>query len=127
MGWRRVIYTALVPASQAWASDKGSIPFRPDDVGLGVQAGLAYGGVVLMLALAVAGMILLRKRLSARLPGAPVAGAGLRSISSLRLPQQTLLHVVAYRDREILFAQSGDKLLQLGEFARGADGTDRGA
>ncbi len=127
MGWRNVSYLALAPvlANHARASDS-AIPYRADDAGLGMQAGLAYGAVVLVLALAVVGMILLRKRLAGRLPGAFTAGAGLRSVASLRLPQQTLVHVVAYRDREFLFAQSGTKLLPLGEFATDADNTDRG-
>lgn len=124
MGWRSALWMGLVFVGAASAAD-GDIPYRQDDASLGMQAGLAYGAVVLLLALAVGGMVMLRKRLSARLPGALAAGAGLRSLASLRLPQQTLVHVVAYRDREIMFAQSGDKLLQLGEFVRGVDSTDR--
>jgi hypothetical protein len=128
MGWRSLAFLTLAPVfvNHARASDS-NIPYRADDAGLGMQAGLAYGAVVIILALAVVGMILLRKRLAGRLPGAFIAGAGLRSVASLRLPQQTLVHVVVYRDREYLFAQCGAKLLRLGEFAADADNTDRGA
>ena len=126
MGWRDVICEAYVRcgalaafayASPALAADS-SIPYRTDEAGLGLQAGLAYGSVVIVLGLAVAGLFMLRKRLAARVPGVLAPGPGLHSIASLRLPQQTLVHVVAYRDREILFAQSGDRLLRLGQFAR---------
>jgi hypothetical protein len=126
MGWRKVIYAVLACAGQVRASDSG-IPYRPDQASFGLQAGLAYGTVVILLALAVAGMFMLRRRLAGRLSGALAPAAGLRSIASLRLPQQTLVHVIAYRDREILFAQSGDKLLRLGQFTRSIDSTDRGA
>lgn len=138
MGWRSVIcaayvrcgaFAAFAYAGPALAVDSG-IPYRTDEAGLGLQAGLAYGGVVIVLGLAVAGLFMLRKRLAARVPGAFTPGSGLHSIASLRLPQQTLVHVVAYRDREILFAQSGDRLVRLGQFARSVNSvgsTDRSA
>ena len=129
MGWRSATWMALVvvgTANQVRAADSG-IPYRQDDASLGMQAGLAFGAVLLLLALAVGGMLVLRKRLSARLPGALASDAGLRSVASLRLPRQTLVHVVAYRDKEILFVQSGEKLLPLGEFVRGVDSMERGA
>ena len=119
MGWRSTIVAAALLADHAFASDS-SIPYRPEPSGFGMQAGLAYGAVVLLLALAVGGMFLLRKRLGARLSGPFATAGGLRSVASLRLPQQTLVHVVAYRDREILFAQSGGNLLQLAQFRHGA-------
>lgn len=126
MGWPSVMLGVVGFAGHAWAAD-AAIPYRAEEAGLGMQAGLAYGSVVILLAVAVAGLVMLRKRFGARLPCALAADAGLRSIASLRLPQQTLVHVVAYRDREILFAQSGDKLLQLGHFKRNAGQQDGGA
>ena len=126
MGWcKRFMLGAVAAAGPAWAAD--AIPYRPEQPGLGLQAGLAYGSVVVLLALAVAGLVMLRKRLGARLPGALAAGAGLRCVASLRLPPHTLVHVVAYRDREILFAQSGDKLLQLSRFERDGDSQEGAA
>lgn len=126
MGWPSVMLGALGFAGESWASDT-AIPYRQEEAGLGMQVGLAYGSVVLLLALAVAGMFMLRKRLGARLPGALAASAGLRCVASLRLPSHTLVHVVAYRDREFLFAHSGDKLVQLGQFKRNVDHPDGGA
>jgi len=135
MGWRSVIRAApaafaasaaFAYTGHAWAAESG-IPYRADEAGLGLQAGLAYGSVVIVLGLAVGGLFMLRRRLAARLPGALPTGSGLHSIASLRLPQQTLVHVVAYRDREILFAQSGDRLLRLGQFARSVNSTERSA
>jgi len=119
MGWRSTIIAAAFLADRAYASDSG-IPYRPEPSGFGMQAGLAYGAVVLLLALAVGGMFLLRKRLGAPLSGPFATADGLRSVASLRLPQQTLVHVVAYRDREILFAQCGGELLQLAHFRHNA-------
>ena len=135
MGWRSLIcevlatfatFAASAYVGHAQASD-GGIPYRTDEAGLGPQAGLAYGSVVIVLGLAVTGLFMLRRRLAARLPGALAPSSDLHSIASLRLPQQTLVHVVAYRDREILFAQSGDQLLRLGQFARCVDSADRSA
>ncbi len=122
MGWLRML-AALGFAGKASATD-AAIPYRQEEAGLGMQVGLAYGSVVLLLALAIAGMVMLRKRLGTRLPGALAGSAGLRCVASLRLPPHTLVHVVAYRDREILFAQSGDRLLQLGQFMRSVDHPD---
>lgn len=130
MGWHRRADGAVLAvagfAGRAWAAD-AVIPYRAEEAGLGMQAALAYGSVVILLALAVVGLVMLRKRLGARLPGKLAADAGLRSIASLRLPQQTLVHVVAYRNREIVFAQSGDTLLELARFRCSAGCRDGGA
>ncbi len=126
MDWRKVVYPAFGLAGPASAAD-GGIPYRADAAGTGLQAGLAYGAVVILLALTVAALFMLRKRLAARLAGGLTPAAGLRSIATLRLPQQTMVHVVGYRDQEILFVQSGDKLLRLGQFARSADAAERDA
>lgn len=87
-----------------------------------MQAALVYAGIVLMLALTVAGLILLRKRLGIAPPAALAADAGLRAVASLRLQPQTVIHLVACRGREVLFVQAGENLLLLAHVAPGPDG-----
>jgi len=90
------------------ADENGAIPFRAPDTGLGQQAGLAIGIALLLLALATAVLLTLKRRFA--LTNASGDGAALRSIASLRLPPQTRVHVIAYRDREWLLIQAGATL-----------------
>jgi hypothetical protein len=96
-------------AAHALAADEtAAIPFRAADEALGRQAALAVGVTLLLLALASAALLALRRRFAAARP--PAESGGLRSIASLRLPPQTRIHVIAYRDREWLLIQAGDTL-----------------
>ncbi|MBK4735706.1 hypothetical protein [Noviherbaspirillum pedocola] len=90
------------------ADEAAAIPFRAPDTGLGQQAGLAIGVTLLLLALASAALLVLRRRFA--LTNSSGDGAALRSIASLRLPPQTRIHVIAYRDREWLLIQAGANL-----------------
>ena len=95
-----------------------AIPYREDGAGLGQQAMTTGGVALLMLALAVAVLLAVRRKLGMRLSQANFGG--LRCAASTRLSAQTRVHVVLYRGREYLLAQSGDSLLRLAEFESGS-------
>lgn len=87
-----------------------------------MQVALVYAGVALLLALTIAGLAMLRKRLGTAPPATLAADAGLRAVASLRLQPHTIVHLVACRGREVLFVQAGDKLLLLAQMTPGPDG-----
>lgn len=91
-----------------------AIPYREDGAGLGQQAVTTGGITLLLLALVVAVLLVVRRKLGAQLMH-PNFG-GLRCAASTRLSAQTRVHVVLYRGREYLLAQSGDSLLRIAEF-----------
>lgn len=95
-----------------------AIPYREDGAGLGQQAMTTAGIAVLLLALAVAVLLVVRRKLGTRL--AHASFGGLRCAASTRLSAQTRVHVVLYRGREYLLAQSGDSLLRIAEFESGS-------
>ena len=95
-----------------------AIPYREDGAGLGQQAMTTGGIALLVLALAVAVLLVMRKKLGMRL--AQTNCGGLRCAASTRLSAQTRVHVVLYRGREYLLAQSGDSLLRIAEFESGS-------
>lgn len=95
-----------------------AIPYREDGAGLGQQA-VATGAItLLLLALAVAALLIVRRKLETQLVQANFGG--LRCAASARLSAQTRVHVVHYRGREYLLAQSGDSLLRIDEFESGS-------
>jgi hypothetical protein len=96
-------------------SDAAAIPFRPETQGLGSGAATASGIALVLLALAVIGLYLLRRNLTQGACALPTAETRLRCIASIRLPAHARVHVVAYRDREWLFVQSGDQLMRLAQ------------
>lgn len=97
-----------LPASVLAAESGAAIPFRPEGNGLAQQAATAIGIALVLLALASGLLLALRRRLA---PSASGEGAGaLRCIASLRLPPQTRVHVIAYRDSEWLMVQAGERL-----------------
>jgi hypothetical protein len=89
------------------------IPYREDGAGLSQQAMTTAGVVLILLALAVAGLLALRRKLGARL--ADSNSSGLHCAASTRLSAQTRVHVLAYRGREYLLAQCGDSLVRIAE------------
>jgi len=101
------------PAQDAAAA----IPYREDGAGLGQQAMTTGAITLLLLALAVAALLVVRRKLGTQLVHANVGG--LRCAASARLSAQTRVHVVLYRGREYLLAQSGDSLLRIAEFDSG--------
>jgi hypothetical protein len=101
----------VLPASVLAAENLAAISFRPEGNGLAQQAATAIGIALVLLALASGLLLALRRRLVPAASTASGAGAGaLRCIASLRLPPQTRVHVIAYRDREWLMVQAGDRL-----------------
>lgn len=106
---------ALMATKLSLAHASGSrIPFREDGAGLSQQAMTTAGVTLLLLALAVAGLLALRRRLVTQFAD-PTSG-GLRCAASTRLSSQTRVHVLVYRGREYLLAQSGERLLRIAEF-----------
>lgn len=99
-------------------SAAAAIPYREDGAGLGQQAMMTGGIVLLLLALTVAVLLVVRRKLGAQLAHANFGG--LRCAASTRLSAQTRVHVVLYRGREYLLAQSGDSLLRIAEFESGS-------
>lgn len=91
-----------------------AIPYREDGAGLGQQAMTTGGITLLLLALAVAVLLAVRRKLGTQLVHANVGG--LRCAASIRLSAQTRVHVVLYRGQEYLLVQSGDSLLRIAEF-----------
>ena len=122
--WRRSLCAlaascALAVSKFGLAQATGpAIPFREDGAGLGQQAMTTGGVTLLVLALAVAALLVLRRKLGMQLAD-PNCG-GLRCAASTRLSAQTRVHVLVYRGREYLLAQSGDSLLRLAEFEPGS-------
>lgn len=105
---RWLLMPACVLAAKALAVDEAAaIPFRAADESLGRQAGLAIGVTLVLLALAATLLLALRRRFAAT---APARGDALRCIASLRLPPQTRVHLIAYRDREWLLVQAGERV-----------------
>jgi hypothetical protein len=88
-------------------------PYREDGAGLSQQEMTTAGVVLILLALAVAGLLALRRKLGARL--ADSNSSGLHCAASTRLSAQTRVHVLAYRGREYLLAQCGDSLVRIAE------------
>lgn len=122
--WRRWLYAltascALMVSKFGLAQANGpAIPFREEGVGLGQQAMTTGGIALLLLAVAVAALLALRRKLGMQLAD-PNFG-GLRCAASTRLSAQTRVHVLVYRGREYLLAQSGDSLLHLAEYEAGS-------
>lgn len=114
--WRAAAAMWTLLAGQAClAQGSGAaIPYREDGPGLAQQAASAGGIALLLLALAVALLLALRRRLAGRL--APAASGGLRCAASTSLSPHTRVHVLAYRGREYLLAQCGDSLLHIAQF-----------
>lgn len=117
--------SALIAACALLASKPGlaqsaaaAIPYREDGAALGQQAMTTGGIALLLLALAVAVLLAVRRKLGTQLVHAN--SGGLRCTASTRLSAQTRVHVVLYRGREYLLAQSGDSLLRIAEFESGS-------
>lgn len=109
---------ALAASMPSLAQDAAAaIPYREDGAGLGQQAMTTGAITLLLLALAVAALLVVRRKLGTQLVHANVGG--LRCAASARLSAQTRVHVVLYRGREYLLAQSGDSLLRIAEFDSG--------
>lgn len=109
---------ALTASMPSLAQDAAAaIPYREDGAGLGQQAMTTGAITLLLLALAVAALLVVRRKLGTQLVHANVGG--LRCAASARLSAQTRVHVVLYRGREYLLAQSGDSLLRIAEFDSG--------
>jgi hypothetical protein len=100
-----------------------AIPYREDGAGLGQQAMTTGGIALLLLALAVAVLLAVRRKLGRQLVHANLGG--LRCAASARLSAQTRVHVVLYRGREYLLAQSGDNLLRIAEFEAADPATEQ--
>ncbi|MGZ3182493.1 MAG: hypothetical protein ACXU8N_08640 [Telluria sp.] len=101
---------ARVPAGASAAPPApaaGAIPFKRDKAGGDAAPYQALAGVVLA-GLAAYGVVLALKRHGGKgLPGAAGARAErrLRVLESVRVGRRGMLHVVAYRGRELLFTE----------------------
>ena len=100
-----------------------AIPYREEGAGLGQQAVTTGAITLLLLALAVAALLIVRRKLGTQLVHANFGG--LRCAASARLSAQTRVHVVLYRGREYLLAQSGDSLLRVAEFESGSPAPEK--
>jgi flagellar biogenesis protein FliO len=109
-----------VPPSLAWSDN--AIPFRQDNPSSPLQLGLGYASALGMLALLALGLFLLKKRLGKGVPNVLGQRSGLQCVASLRMPMRTSVHVVSWRGREVMFAQSGEKLQLLSAFELGEPG-----
>lgn len=117
--------SALIASCALLASKPGlaqsavaAIPYREDGAALSQQAMTTGGIALLLLAFAVAVLLAVRRKLGTQL--AHANSGGLRCTASTRLSAQTRVHVVLYRGREYLLAQSGDSLLRIAEFESGS-------
>jgi hypothetical protein len=108
--WHLLIFGAL--ALNAGATP--SLPvFKHDEVSFGGLLWRALWGLVLI-AVVTFGAALFAKRFVPGIRGYSSDGKRrIQLIESRRVNQRLTLHVVAYEDREILLAQSGDQLLEL--------------
>jgi flagellar biogenesis protein FliO len=108
----------LVPfaALGATANSGAAIPFRQEQASFASQAAYSFGVTILILAVVAAVLYFLRKRMAVRIPGFAPVRKELRIIESVRVAPRTMVHVVVYRNREIVFAQSGESLVKLTEF-----------
>jgi len=98
--------------------------FRHDEVSFGSLLWRAVWGLVVIAALAF-GVAFVAKRF---VPGVRGYSSGGRQrieiLESRRVTPRLTLHVVAFENREILLAQSGDQLLALQERTRNASSAD---
>lgn len=114
-------------ASCAAQGSAGGIPYRQDSAATSSQLELGYGLALLLLVVVVLVLAYARRRLAGRIPGLAVNSPDLQWVASLRLPMRTMVHVVAWRGREIVFAQCADQLEVLAQFdAARADGREAG-
>ncbi|WP_151448607.1 hypothetical protein [Lacisediminimonas profundi] len=127
---RMLVLPGLVPAwlwcASCAAQDSASgIPYRQEAAATSSQLVLGYGLALLLLVVVVLVLAYARKRLAGRIPGLAVNSPDLQWVASLRLPMRTMVHVVAWRGREFVFAQCADRMEALAQFdtAR-ADGRD---
>jgi hypothetical protein len=87
--------------------------FKHDEVSLGGLLWRALWGLALI-AVVTVGAALFARRFVPGIRGYSSDGKRrIQLIESRRVNQRLTLHVVAYEDREILLAQSGDQLLEL--------------
>jgi flagellar biogenesis protein FliO len=109
----------LLPPLAAWGAGANAgvaIPYRQEQASFASQAAYSFGLTILILAIVAAVLYFLRKRTALRIPGFAPVRKNLRIIESVRVAPRTMVHVVVYRNRKIVFAQSGESLVKLTEF-----------
>jgi flagellar biogenesis protein FliO len=111
-----LLLLAPLAAWGATAKSGAAIPYRQEQASFASQAAYAFGLTILLLAVVAGVLYFLRKRMAVRIPGFAPVRKDLRITESVRVAPRTMVHVVVYRNREIVFAQSGESLVKLTEF-----------
>jgi hypothetical protein len=105
--------SAGVLGALALAAGPAAPVFKHDEVSFGSLLWRALWGLALI-AVVTVGAALFAKRFVPGIRGYTADGKRrIQLIESRRVSQRLTLHLVAYEDREILLAQSGDQLLEL--------------